>query len=154
MPGLINLVRGFTKTISRFFWNHRRNFAARGRHSWLWPKATTSLKSQDPLFAAGGRHDCLWPKARRFLMSYMCELVFGQPLLVTGIKESNALWFWMSSLWMTKEAIQILRNTSEIWRTLWPLATGNYGGLQPQIGGPVTSMMLWPLARTNCGGPR
>ena len=27
---------------------------AGGCHSWLWPKATTSLKSQDPLFMARG----------------------------------------------------------------------------------------------------
>ena len=30
----------------------------------------------------------------------------------------------------------------------------NHGGLRPQKGGTVTSMMLWPLATTNCGGLR
>ena len=34
------------------FGTHRRNFAAGEHQSWLWLKATTSLKSKDPLFMA------------------------------------------------------------------------------------------------------
>ena len=41
-------IRGCSKTSSHFSLIHRRNFATGGRHSWLWPKAKTSLKSQDP----------------------------------------------------------------------------------------------------------
>ena len=46
-------------------------FAARSRHSWLLPKATTSLKSQKPIFAAGGRHIFLWPEATRLSKSHV-----------------------------------------------------------------------------------
>ena len=46
-------------------------FAARGRHSWLLPKATTSLKSQKPIFAAGGRHIYLWPEATSLSKSHV-----------------------------------------------------------------------------------
>ena len=46
-------------------------FAARGRRSWLLPKATTSLKSQKPIFAAGGRHIFLWPEATRLSKSHV-----------------------------------------------------------------------------------
>ncbi len=46
-------------------------FAARGRHSWLLPKATTSLKSQKPIFAAGGRHIFLWPEATSLSKSHV-----------------------------------------------------------------------------------
>ena len=50
--------------------------------------------------------------------------------------------------------VQKLYHASVTLRTLWPLATGNHGGLRPRIGGPTTSMMLWPLSTTNCGGLR
>ena len=57
--------RGCVHTMYSFPWNHRWNTAARGHHSWFWPKTTTSMKSMEPLFAAGGSHDCLWPKVTR-----------------------------------------------------------------------------------------
>ena len=47
------------------------SFAARGRHSWLLPKATTSLKSQKPIFSAGGRHIFLWPEATSLSKSHV-----------------------------------------------------------------------------------
>ncbi len=46
-------------------------FASRGRHSWLLPKATTSLKSEKPIFAAGGSHIYLWPEATRLSKSHV-----------------------------------------------------------------------------------
>ena len=49
-------------------------------------------------------------------------------------------------------AVQKLYHASVTFRTLWPSATSNHGGLRPRIGGSETLMMLWPSATTNCGG--
>ena len=57
-----------------FFLTHRRNFAAGGCHSWLWPRATTSLTSQERFFLARGHNDCLWSKDPEFTDDYIiCE---------------------------------------------------------------------------------
>ena len=72
-----------------------RNFAAGGRHSWLWPEATTSLKSQKPLFAAGGRHDCFWcicargeAKGYKYHRWYNFYLILQQGTYFDGPKRS------------------------------------------------------------------
>ena len=69
-------MQGVIQMIRNIFLNQ---FAARGRHGWLWPKTTVSLKSHAPLFEAGGRHNCFWPKATWFLKSQRCFVVFEWP---------------------------------------------------------------------------
>ena len=61
------------------------NFAARGRHSWLLPKATTSLKSQN---SAGGRFIYLWPEATRI----------SKPHVPTKIGTYGQLTHWITVL--------------------------------------------------------
>ena len=61
-------------------------FAARGRHSWLLPKATTSLKSEKPIFAAGGLHIYLWPEATRLYKSHVLTKI-GTMVTITMSKE-------------------------------------------------------------------
>ena len=120
------------------FWVAPFTFAARGRHSWLLPKATTSLKSRKPIFAAGGRHIHLWPEATILSKSHVPKKIgtHGQLTLIIHYLRGTIKTF---CCWIL---LEILYRTIKIRLQSNSLKTQLYKFWNPQILLLIILMML------------
>ena len=102
-------------------------FEAEGRHTSLWPEATTLERSHRANFVAWVRHSSLWPKATTLEMSP------SRDGLVTLCYDHGN--FWNVIAFDHNELGQHLASNSHyvICQILWFLATPNCGVLRPQI---------------------
>ena len=85
------------------------------------PKATTSLKSQKPIFAAGVRHIYLWPEATSLYKSYFPTKIgmYGQFMLGLVVDmHCNYPAFFCSRAILTKDSSDCC--TNEILNTILP----------------------------------